>query len=288
MGKSKAYGLLFAVLLGMAACQGCVKSEDALREHYRNRSGYTGESMDFCRDLSGQEGTDISDGQETTRDLMDMYGLEHLQDQKLYWDGTVLQMDFYFSKDVTYSELDSARFLVLKKFVVGSLNMNAMISYERWMITADGIREIPQVRCRLFADGSLLFQDNYKDRRVEGYYEDSARFLKAREADFRGKEAFGALIAGSIKDSGVSFQDSLVGDRLLILLETPKVPSMSKLDAVQRDIEDMASEQLTQYPFIVLTMVSGGEPYFTSVYKNSGEDAEWAAMDWVNAPPDES
>ena len=47
--------------------------------------------------------------------LKELYGFRNLEGHKLYWDQTVMQMDFHFNEDVTYSELDSARYFVLDK-----------------------------------------------------------------------------------------------------------------------------------------------------------------------------
>ena len=56
-----------------------------------------------------------TDTERMTDALKELYGFRNLEGHKLYWDQTVMQMDFHFNEDVTYSELDSARYFVLDK-----------------------------------------------------------------------------------------------------------------------------------------------------------------------------
>ena len=105
-----------AFLAAVVCSMGCGRSEDRLRRDYRERSGYAEEETAFRPDLSGQGGAaDITDTERMPDALKELYGFRNLEGHKLYWDQTVMQMDFHFNKDVTYSELDSARYFVLDK-----------------------------------------------------------------------------------------------------------------------------------------------------------------------------
>ncbi len=287
MTGTRRLGLAF---LAAAVCSmGCGRSEDRLRRDYRERSGYAEEETAFRPDLSGQGGAaDITDTERMPDALKELYGFRNLEGHKLYWDQTVMQMDFHFNKDVTYSELDSARYFVLDKFVMNHWNQNAQTPYDSWLMEYGWGNVIPQVRCRLFVADTLIFQDNYKERRVEGYYENSACFVKAREAGFEAEEELAAMVSGKLgpamaKEGSVSFQNSLRGDRLLVLVDTPRVLDGSVADSIQEGIADMAPVRIKEYPLIVLTMASDGSPYYTSVFVNRERENGWTALDWVNA-----
>ena len=96
------------------------------------------------------------------------------------------------------------------------------------------------------------------------------------------------MVSGKIgqardKEGSVSFQNSLRGDRLLVLVDTLRGLDGSVTDRIQEGIADMAPARIKEYPLIVLTMVSDGSPYYTSVFVNKERKNGWTALDWVNA-----
>ena len=225
-------GLVF--LAAAVCCTGCGRSEDQLRKDYKERSGYTEEETAYSPDISGQDGTeDITDTEQMPDALKELYGFRNLEDHKLYWNQTVMQKDSHFNEDVTYSELDSAQYFALDKFVMNNWNQNAQTPYDSWLMEHGWGNVIPQVRCRLFV------------------------------------------------------ADSLRGDRLLVLVDTPRVLAGSVTDSIQEGIADMAPVRIEEYPLIVLIMVSDGTPYYTSVFVNKERGKGWTALDWVNAVTEE-
>lgn len=71
------------------------------------------------------------------------------------------------------------------------------------------------------------------------------------------------MVSGKIgqardKEGSVSFQNSLRGDRLLVLVDMLRVLDGSVTDRIQEGIADMAPARIKEYPLIVLTMVSDG------------------------------
>lgn len=99
------------------------------------------------------------------------YGMNNLESHRVLWTGNGLQVEFYFEKNVTDSEIDAARSFAIKKFVMGIMNQNVISAYEYWMMQDGKIRDISEVRCRIFIDEELTLQDNYKDMRLIGVYE---------------------------------------------------------------------------------------------------------------------
>ena len=109
-----------------------------------------------------------------------------------------------------------------------------------------------------------------------------------KEAGFETEEELAAMVSGKLgpamaKEGSVSFQNSLRGDRLLVLVDTPRVLDGSVTDSIQEGIADMAPVRIKEYPLIVLTMASDGSPYYTSVFVNRERENGWTALDWVNA-----
>lgn len=221
----------------------------------------------YQRELSQENVTDLTDPSVTAL-FQELYGMEHLTDQSLLWNGTELQMEYHFSEDVTLSELDGARSYALDKFVLGLQSQYNPSAYEIWMRQDGQIAEIPQVICRVFAGDTLILQEHYEGNELAGYYENTDVYLACREMTDSPEilEDVKAKVEKETGGSTVYLQKSIKNGAAMLLVELKKDPSSKLIDKLEAE---MAGNESLKAPALVLSVCQEGEAVF-----------RWASPEW--------
>lgn len=265
---------LFCIIL---SCTGCSKNTIP---DYSNQEDFFQPNESFQAEISSDNLQDISD-ESMTSFFQDFYGMKNLTHQNLYWNTNELQMDFYFNNSISLSEIDSARSFSLNKFVLGIQNQHTVSPYELWMRKDGKIISIPIVKCRIFVQNTLVFQDSYKEKELAGCYENSDIFLTCREISADAAELTNIIS----KDNSIQqlrFQKSIKEPVLLILLDVNEFPSIKFIDKIKTAVQKDFSSDTQDYSHIVLSIICNETPVFRSVFNNSKSKKVWESIDWLN------
>lgn len=235
----------------------------------------------YQQELSQENVTDLTDPSVTGL-LQELYGMEHLTDQSLLWNGTELQMEYHFSEDVALSEIDGARSFALNKFVLGLQSQYNPSAYEIWMRQDGKIAEIPEVICRVFEGDTLILQEHYEGNELAGYYENTDVYLACREMTDSPPEILDDVKAKIEKETGSTayIQKTIKNETLMVLVELKEEPSSDLIDKLETEMSEMAESGSLETPALVLSVCREGETVFRSVLKTETDQPEWRNEEW--------
>lgn len=252
----------------LAGCSTSYNEESLLTE-------YKELSVTAEENLSNQIGLEIDDSNRITDeamldDFIKLYALTSLTSQELLWQETdnILQMEFYFNNEVSASEIDAARSFVLNKFVLGIINNNSITAYEYWMQKDGQIRTISAVKCRVFIDEQLIFQENYENQKITGYYENQSVIVNARLVSSDEYNDLAEFVKKELANSSVTVQKSISGDILIILIQSDKLLPISSWKKIQAFIEETMLGQFGTYTDITLSMSNKNGVYFNYIWND--------------------
>jgi len=102
-----------------------------------------------------------------TKMFQQMYGMPNLQNQNVYILDNTLYVDFYFSKEATDSEIDSARSFALMTFVLEKSSPWGEIPY--MSLVDKGQKEVywEQTVCDIYKKNKKIWYEKYKGMELE-------------------------------------------------------------------------------------------------------------------------
>lgn len=207
-------------------------------------------------DISGKA-QDISDPA-ALQYFQELYGLSSLENQTLYWDGETLQLSYYFSQDVPFYQIDTARSYVINRLVLGSINKASPTPYEHWMTDGGVVRDIPYVSCRVYLGKDLMLQDNYEDKQLRGFYENKEAVFAAREYLPDNEAEISELANRYMKDPELIFQKGICDDTRIVHLKADKILAPRKMEQLLTDLSEVEFGGMNCY----LVFWAGGEAYY--------------------------
>lgn len=242
---------ILLVLAVVFLCTGCTGQEDLLSA-YTQRNDFYQPDPAFQSGISEEGKQDITDSSMTDF-FRTLYGMNALVDQKVYWNGTQLQIDYVFGESASRSEFDAARSFALTKLVLGIQNTYSVSSYEIWM------RQ----------DGSLT-----------GCYENTDVFLKARTSIPVNEQELVEFVHKNLPSSKIYIQKSIKDNALLILLEMEEIPETRAVDGLEQYIGDFMKDNHAEYSNAVISLKHDEAIFFRSVYQR--DVGQWSSESWFN------
>lgn len=211
----------------------------------------------------------------------DYYAMPNLAKHTVEESGGTLKACFYFKNTATAAELNSARSFVISKFVLWKESKLGGTPYDE-MIRAN--TKPPNVYCEIYLDDQLLLQDIYEGD-ILTVYENLSVPFKARNLNAEEFSPLTAIVKKQIPNAGIMLQKSLLGDCILITVETENPVTMVQLEQTKaqlsRKLFSKNSELLNAYGGVVLRFLLNGEEY-TETYLNYPDSPGWVTDDWMN------
>lgn len=269
---------ILLVLAVVFLCTGCTGQEDLLSA-YTQRNDFYQPDPAFQSGISEEGRQDITDSSMTDF-FRTLYGMNALVDQKVYWNGTQLQIDYVFGESASRSEFDAARSFALTKLVLGIQNTYSVSSYEIWMRQDGRIISIPEVICKIFVEEDLIFQDHYVDGSLTGCYENTDVFLKARTSIPANEQELVEFVHKNLPSSKIYIQKSIKDNALLILLEMEEIPETRAVDGLEQYIGDFMKDNHAEYSNAVISLKHDEAIFFRSVYQR--DVGQWSSESWFN------
>ncbi len=106
---------------------------------------------------------------EATEMFKEMYGMDNLESQKVYFLEDTLYIDFYFTKEATNSETDSARSYALNTFVLEKSSPYGEIAYMSLVDPRHKDLEWNNTVCNVYKNNKQIWEEKYKGMKLENY-----------------------------------------------------------------------------------------------------------------------